>query len=354
MSRFVVEKAPKEPTYPSDGKTPELSSRPADQQLGRGVRPGQHDWRPASAFETCGLIVKELRPKQWVKNLIAFAPLLFSRNFDNGGLFLSATACVAAFSLVSGGVYVLNDLADVEADRRHPIKCERPIASGRLSSSVALSIAILVIVLGLALSYAVRPTLLIVTLSYLALSLLYCFVLKHQVILDVFGIAGGFLLRAVAGAVAVHVSTSGWFLACTCLGALFLALEKRRQELTVLGDDSCNHRKSLGGYSLALLDRMEGIVVPSLLTAYAFYSFLSFHGQWMMLTLPFVLYGVMRYQFLSVRTTSTGQPEDVFWSDKPIQVTIVLWLLTCALVVYEVPQRLHVEALKLDSLGVAR
>jgi 4-hydroxybenzoate polyprenyltransferase len=296
------------------------------------VQPG-----PVSAPEMLGLVIKAMRPKQWTKNLIAYAPLLFSMHIHETHLLALATACVASFCLVSGAVYLLNDVLDAEADRLHPTKCKRPIASGKLPASVALIACVIAVIAGVTISFLVRPTLAVVTIAYLALSLSYTTMLKHKVILDVFAIAGGFVLRAVAGAVAVSVPTSGWFLLCTSLGALFLALEKRRQELNVLGDKSLAHRRSLGLYSKELLDRLEGIIVPSLVTSYAFYSFQSSHGEAMLLTVPFVLYGVMRYQFLSTQSTITGSPEEVLFKDRAIQLTILLWVATCALVIYQGP-----------------
>lgn len=307
---------------------------------------------PFQALETLRLLVKAARPKQWAKNLIVFAPLIFSRNLDHPVLVLYATLCAFAFCLVSGAVYIINDVADFESDRQHPSKCARPIASGRLGKKIALAFALLLIVLGLALSYVVRPSLVLVTATYLMVSLLYCHALRHRVILDVFGIAAGFVLRAVSGAVAIGVASSGWFLCCTSLGALFLALEKRRQEMRILGDDAGDHRKALDGYSPDLLDRMESLIVPSLLTSYAFYSFMSFHGQWMMLTVPFVLYGVMRYQYLSVHSQKTAQPEDVLFSDRPIQITILCFLATSILVIYGLPGWVAAAFQTMDSYRI--
>lgn len=292
---------------------------------------------PASPLKMLGLIIKAMRPKQWAKNLVAYAPLLFSMHIHELHLLALATACVVSFCLVSGAVYLLNDVLDADADRLHPTKRNRPIASGKLPAPIALTACVIAVCIGIAISFLVRPTLAVVTLSYFALSLSYTTVLKHTVILDVFAIAGGFVLRAVAGAVAVSVPTSGWFLLCTSLGALFLALEKRRQELNVLGDKSLAHRRSLGLYSKELLDRLESIIVPSVVTSYAFYSFQSSHGEAMLLTVPFVLYGVMRYKFLSVNSTITGSPEEVLFKDKAIQTTIILWVATCALVIYQGP-----------------
>ena len=306
---------------------------------------------PARA-QSWTVLIKLLRPKQWTKNLIAYAPLLFAIKIHEGSLFLLATLCVVALCLVSGGVYVLNDVLDVEADKLHPKKKLRPIASGQVTVPTATAIGATAVVLGLGISFLVRPTLCLVVLVFLGLNLLYTTVLKHHAIVDVFAIAANFVLRAVAGAVAVHVPVSGWFLLCTTLGALFLALEKRRQELDLLGEQSLQHRKSLRIYSPELLDRMEALVVASLLTSYAFYSFLSVHGHWMMLTVPFVIYGIMRYQLLSVEHKLTGSPEEVLLKDRPIQVTVLAWIVTSALVVYGAPNLLKPLSQAVDSLQV--
>jgi 4-hydroxybenzoate polyprenyltransferase len=285
-------------------------------------------------FTTLALLFWAMRPKQWTKNLIAFAPLLFAGKLGQPELILATSFCVLAFCLVSGGLYVFNDLLDRENDRVHPTKCLRPIASGRLDHGVAFAFAIFAVVAGLTICFAVRPSLSLIALLYMSCTLSYSLYLKHSAILDVFMIATGFVLRAIAGAMAICVPISGWFLLCTSLGALYLALEKRRKEILMLGADSHQHRKVLSNYSIASLDRMESIVVPSLVTSYMFYSFLSSHGEWMLLTVPPVIYGIMRYQMLSDHASLTASPEEVLWKDRPIQVAIVAWLTVSALVVY--------------------
>lgn len=279
--------------------------------------------------------LRVLRPKQWTKNLIAYAPLLFAAKAQQLALLESATLCVMAFCLVSSSIYIVNDILDREADKVHPTKCKRPIASGQIPVSTAWVLAAIIAPSGLFLAFMVRPSLILVLLAYLGLTVSYSLVLKHVAILDVLSIAAGFLLRAVAGAVAVRVPMSGWFLLCTGLGAIYLALEKRRRELSLLKNTADVHRKALHAYSATLLDRMESLILPSLLTSYVFYSFLSIHGQWMMLTVPFVIYGLMRYQELSCGEDSlTGTPEEVLLKDRPIQAAVILWLLTCIGVVY--------------------
>lgn len=280
------------------------------------------------------VLVKLLRPRQWTKNLIAFAPALFAGRLFDEQVVLHTTMCVVALCFVSGAVYVFNDCLDVEADRKHPTKCKRPLASGQVTVPMAATVGVLALVSSLIIAYVTRPALTLVLFTYLLLQVAYTARLKHRIVLDAFCIAAGFVLRALGGAAAAHVQLSAWFLLCTSLGALFLALEKRRQEFRTLGADAASHRKVLAKYSPELLDRMEATIVPSLLTAYAFYSFQSQYGQWMMITVPMVLYGILRYQVLSVRETTTGSPEEVLLKDRPIQTTILLWLFACMSVVY--------------------
>jgi len=287
--------------------------------------------RPSVSAKT---YVRLLRPRQWSKNLIAFAPALFAGRLFDGYVVTHVSMCVVALCLISAAVYVFNDILDADADRLHPVKCKRPVAAGLIGKQTAFVVGLLCLILSLAVGYLTRPALSLVLLAYLLLQVAYVAKLKHHIILDVFCIATGFVLRALAGGAAAHVPPSAWFLLCTSLGALFLALEKRRQEIKSLGSDAAGHRKVLGRYSIDLLDRMEAAIVPSLITAYAFYSFQSQYGQWMMVTVPMVLYGVLRYQVLSVRETNTGTPEEVLLKDRPIQCTIVLWVLACMSVVY--------------------
>lgn len=286
---------------------------------------------------TASAIVRGMRLKQWPKNLIIFAPLLFSGHLLEYGRACDAAGCFVAFCLISSGVYVVNDIVDVTADRQHPLKRFRPVASGALTIRMAFILASTLVLAGLAMAYLLRPTLLVVCLCYIALSLSYSLWLKRFAVIDAMIIAAGFLLRAVAGAVVVKVWLSSWLLVCTSLAALFLALEKRRQELRLMPDGSLAHRISLKGYSVALISRLEGLVLPSLLTSYALWSFQAEHGVAMLTTFPFVLYGIMRYQFLSERGTTTGAPEEVLWNDRPIQITLALWVATCAVIIYGQP-----------------
>ena len=292
-----------------------------------------------------------LRPRQWTKNFIAFALLLFSHRFSDMEAFTAVSACTACFCLVSGSVYVANDIKDREADAKHPAKRLRPIASGRVSVGTARMIGITALIIGLVGGFLVRPTVGLTLLLYLLLQVAYNGWLKKQPILDVFSIAAGFVLRAVAGGAAGHVALSAWFLLCTTLGALFLAVEKRRQELKVLGQKAGQHRAVFDKYSFELISRMEAVVVPSLITSYAIYSFNSPSSQWMMITVPFVMYGKFRYQLLSTTRNVTGAPEDVLLKDRPIQISILLWILTSVGVIYGwIPYTVQLIVDQVDSL----
>ncbi len=300
-------------------------------------------------------VLKVLRPRQWTKNLIAFAPLLFAGRLEDRDA-LSATAlCCLSLCLVSGSIYVVNDIKDRESDAKHPTKKNRPIASGKVSVPVATTIAVIALLGGLILGFMIRPVVCGILVSYVFLQVLYNFVLKRHAILDIMSIATGFVLRALAGGAAAHVMLSGWFLICTSLGALFLAIEKRRQELIVLGVGADSIRKSLDKYSLELINRMESLIVPSLVTSYCIYCFFSPSGQWMLITAPFVVYGIMRYQLLSATQKSTETPEEVLIKDKSIQVCILLWVVVSISVVHGyLPIAVSELEKAVDSLSIFR
>jgi 4-hydroxybenzoate polyprenyltransferase len=262
--------------------------------------------------------------------------VLFAARIFEPQPFTATCICAIAFCLVSSAIYLLNDVLDREQDRIHPRKKNRPIAQGRISPSVALTTAMISALAGIFLAALIKPSCAILVLTYCGVMLCYASFLKHVVLLDIMIVAAGFVLRAVAGGVAAGVPLSGWFLLCTSFGALFLALEKRRHEITTLSASAQDHRTVLEDYSTGLIDRIESIVVSGLLNCYIFYSFLSYHGQWMMVTVPFVFYGVIRYQLLSKQAALTGTPEEVLLKDGPTQVTIVLWLLASAAVLYNV------------------
>jgi len=285
-----------------------------------------------------------LRPGQWTKNLFVFAGLLFGNAPLGRSLFDArslghATAAFAIFCGLSGVVYLVNDIMDREADRRHPLKAQRPIASGELPVAVAVAGAFAIGGVALAGSAWLGRWSLIVAASYLGLQVLYSGLLKHIVILDVLSISFGFVLRAVAGAVTVEVDISHWLLVCTTLLALFIALAKRRHEIVLLADQATTHRPILREYSPYLLDQMIGVVTASTLIAYIFYTISpetqqKFGTSLLELTIPFPLYGIFRYLYLVHQREGGGSPADLLLTDRPLLLCVALWALAVALILY--------------------
>jgi 4-hydroxybenzoate polyprenyltransferase len=281
------------------------------------------------------------RPKQWTKNLLLFAALLFAGRFrELGDWALALQACVA-YVFLSASVYALNDARDAESDRRHPQKKSRPVASGRVSPLEALFLSVLWAVIGLTLAGLLGRLSLGLAVGYLALSTLYTHWTKHQVILDVLSLSGGFVLRAAAGAAALAVPISEWLLLCTTLLALFMGLLKRRAELVAVPLGSVGRRRSLEHYSLPLLDQMIAVAASATLVAYALYAFSSRtaeRGPWMMLTIPHVIYGIYRYLYLAHQKGLGAEPEKALLSDQGLQWTLFLYVATSALIVWLAPR----------------
>ena len=283
-------------------------------------------------------IVVSLRPRQWAKNLFVLAGLIFAQKLFTP-LIWRALAAFLIFCALSGAIYLFNDVADRERDRLHPAKRTRPIAAGRLPVAVAMGVALGLIVGGLAASALISWELALVGKIYVGLLLAYSAWLKHLVIVDVLAVACGFVLRAVAGAVAIDVEISGWLLICTILLALFLALGKRRYEYLALRDDAASHRPILAEYSAGLLDQMIAVVTASTVTAYALYTMspetvAKFHTHWLPITLPFVLYGIFRYLYLLYRRQLGGNPSELFLHDRPLLIDAVLWMVAVLVIVY--------------------
>lgn len=280
-----------------------------------------------------------LRPEQWTKNVVVFAALGFGMQlFDPRALARTVLAFIV-FCGLSGVVYLMNDVADREGDRRHPLKARRPIASGDLSPGAALTAAAIIAAGALGLAFWLGVRFAIVSAVYLALLAAYSKQLKHVVILDVMTLAIGFVLRAVAGAVVINVAISHWLLVCTILLALFLALSKRRHELVLLADGATEHRRILGEYSPYLLDQMIGVVTASTLIAYIFYTISpetqqKFQTQWLGLTIPFPLYGIFRYLYLVHRREGGGSPTAMLMNDRPLLVCVALWAIAVVVIIY--------------------
>jgi len=276
------------------------------------------------------LLVRAMRPRQWTKNLLVFAGIIFGERLLDPAARLQALGAFGVFCALSSAVYLVNDVRDREADRVHPSKSRRPIASGDLSVNTALFAALVLTGIGLAVSLAIGPAFAMIASAYVLLMGWYTLGLKHVVILDVIALAGGFVLRAAGGAVAVHVVFSHWLLLLTLLLALFLALSKRRAELVALSDDAHTHRKSLGEYSPYLLDQMIGVVTASTLLAYAFYTIspetiAKFGTDRLLWTVPFPLYGIFRYLYLVHQREGGGSPSDTLLEDRPILICVALW-----------------------------
>jgi 4-hydroxybenzoate polyprenyltransferase len=280
-----------------------------------------------------------LRPGQWSKNLVIFAGVLFGRRLFDPGAVIHAVAAFVVFCLLSGVVYLVNDLADRESDRQHPLKAKRPIASGALPVGVAIAAAIPFGASALVAAFLIGWPFAVVAMAYVALQLAYSVALKHIVIIDVLTIAIGFVLRAVAGAAAVNVEISHWLLVCTILLALFIALAKRRHEIVLLAGGATSHRPILGEYSAYLLDQMIGVVTASTLISYIFYTIspetqAKFGTQWLGLTIPFPLYGIFRYLYLVHLREGGGSPADLLLTDRPLLTCVALWALAVALIIY--------------------
>ena len=278
-----------------------------------------------------------LRPRQWTKNLIVFAAPLFAFSLDWQSLMASLLAFVL-FCAASSSFYLFNDIADVKSDRLHPIKCQRPIAAGQVKIPIAITMAILLLLIAFIVGLLQSPILDHILIAYAILQVTYNLKLKHTAILDILVIAIGFVLRAYAGAAATGIVLSVWFIFCTAMLALFLAVEKRKAELRLLQHRGGKTRAVLKHYSLTLLTRMESMVTTGTLMGYALWSSgPQVNGAvtpWMMLTFPFVLSGIFRYQMLSEqqkevsKSGKTERPEEVLLTDVPMLLTVLAWVIT--------------------------
>jgi len=277
-------------------------------------------------------LLRSLRPHQWTKNLFVFAALVFSEHQklrDLDSVFRASVAFVI-FCLLSGVVYLVNDVHDREADRLHPTKSRRPIAAGDLSPTAAVISAVVLGIAALAASFALSPWFLLVAAVYLGLLTIYSMSFKHVVILDVITLAMGFVLRAIGGAVAIDVPFSNWLLLLMLLLALFLGLSKRRSELVSLAGDATGHRRSLAEYSPYLLDQMIGVVTASTVLAYAFYTISpdtqsKFGTDKLLYTVPFTIYGIFRYLYLVHQRAGGGNPSELLVTDRPLLACVALW-----------------------------
>lgn len=283
--------------------------------------------------------VRTLRPKQWTKNFFVFVPLVFSvKLFDVNSLIISLKAFIS-FCLVSGALYTLNDLCDLKEDQLHPVKKNRPLASGQLTKRSAYVIIAVAAATSLALAFSINLSFLLIILIYVLMQTLYSSWLKHVVIIDIFMVAAGFFLRVIAGALAIKVEISSWLIICTILLALFLSMTKRRHEFLILVDKAREHRPSLKEYNPYLLDQMISVVTASTLIAYCLYTISDdtvrkFGSRNLIFTTPFVLYGIFRYLYLVHQKDQGGTPEEMILRDKPLLINIVLWILAILFILY--------------------
>lgn len=274
-------------------------------------------------------LIKTMRPRQWPKNLFVYVPLFFDRQFDDLSAVLAATGAFVLLCLMSSAVYIMNDLADIESDREHPVKKNRPLPAGELNPTVAAVVAVVMAVFSLVAGYFISPLLAVILLAYLIVQIAYTFWLKHVVLLDAMVIATGFILRIAAGVVVIEVERfSPWLYVFGGFLALFMALGKRRHELILLGGGAGSHRPILDDYSVQLVDSLQFVVMTTAVVAYSLYTFLAEgvpENHVMMLTIPFVVYGIFRYLYLIQIKQEGGAPEDILLRDRALQIDLVLY-----------------------------
>ncbi|MFQ5973397.1 MAG: decaprenyl-phosphate phosphoribosyltransferase [Alphaproteobacteria bacterium] len=295
--------------------------------------------RHSGAAASLRLLIVSARPWEWSKNAFLFAALLFAKRLTDRESVESVALAFGLYCLATTGVYLINDVIDRDEDREHPRKRSRPAASGALPVGTAVAAAALLMLAAVAGAFALRAPFGVVVSAYVLLMLAYSKWLKHVVIVDVFAIATGFVLRVVGGAVVIDVTMSHWLLICTLLLALFLGFSKRRGELLALAEGASRHRRVLTDYSPPFLDMMIGIVTSATVVAYTLYTVSEetiekFHTDKLLLTLPFVLYGIFRYLYLVYRHDRGDNPARALFRDAPLLASVVAWGVVSALIVY--------------------
>lgn len=288
-----------------------------------------------SPVTTVNGLFREIRPWQWYKQGVMFLGIVFSRNLLNVDAWVSLLTGVVAFTAVASATYIFNDISDLEEDRKHPEKCHRPIASGQVSVPAAAAFGVCLTVVGLAAAYSLGPLFIAVLFAYLGQNALYSLYLKQVAFVDILIVATGFVLRAIAGVVAIDVFLSPWLIVSTFLLALVLALGKRRDELD-LATEPGTTREVLGEYADGNLDHLLVVSIATLLMAYSLYTF-SQTSHLMMLTLPFAFFGVFRYHHLVYTSGVGGQPEYLL-TDTPSVLNLVCWGIVAVGILYDVPE----------------
>lgn len=323
-----------------------LPSAPILEPLPTSVEPEvRSDHRGSGDSSGLAAIVSSLRLHQWVKNALLFASLVFSGQLMDAGSLLTACAGFVVFCLSSSGVYLVNDIIDRQADCRHPVKRRRPVASGRLSVTTAMTLSLVFLTVGIAGGFAIGFAFGCIVCLYVAQNLAYSLTLKRVAILDIMMIAGGFVLRAVAGAVAISVTASPWMVICCLMLALFVACGKRRHELNLLRGQAASHRENLNEYTPELLDLMMAITGCAGVMTYVLYTLSPWaYGRYgsyaLVLTVPTVLYGVFRFLYLVHRNNEGGEPSQLFVTDKGLLINALVWLAVTCFAVYAPPELL--------------
>ncbi len=284
-------------------------------------------------------LLEAMRPRQWSKNVFVLAGIVFAGRLFDRGAQLRVMACFAVFCAASSAVYLVNDVADRESDAHHPLKRQRPVASGRLRPAVAISAALVLTAGALFWAAKLNPETLVITAAYLGSTFAYSFGLKRVFLIDVMIVAAGFVLRAAAGAAAIDAEISPWLLVCSFLLALYLALGKRRSELVLLGDGAPTHRVALGRYSLPLVDSWLTALAGASIVSYAIYTQSArtverFGTSDLLYTIPFVIYALFRYQHHVVREDAGGDPGSLLMQDRALWLAVLGWAITAAVVIY--------------------
>ncbi len=286
-------------------------------------------------------VIRLIRIKQWIKNLFLFAPLIFSQHLFESDYFSKVFIGFITFCFLSSAVYILNDIADAESDRRHPIKKDRPIASGEIKIPIALLLAVLLIFLVVISAVNQNYKFNLALFSYLGVNIAYTYKFKNVVLLDIFSIAFGFMVRIIAGAWIVNIEVSSWLILCTLFLSLFLAITKRRSEITLVEEQQLNDtRKVLSDYSVAFADQMSTIVASGAVISYALYTVSertreTFNTEYLIFTTPFVVFGIFRYLYLVHKKNLGENPTAVVTTDMPMIINLFLWLLSAILIIYK-------------------
>lgn len=292
-----------------------------------------------SYIRTLKYVLLSMKPEQWIKNSFVFAALLFSQNLLNLSKDIKAIVGFIIFCMITSCAYIINDLIDLEKDKLHPTKSRRPLASGSLNKTTAVTIIVLLCFTGLFLAFYMNSLFGIIVLTYLLLNIGYSLYLKNVVILDVVTISAGFVLRVLGGAIIISVTASQWLVLCTILLSLFLGFSKRRHELVLLEDKASTHRKVLSYYDKYFLDQMIAVVTASTLICYALYTMSkdtieNLGTSKLIYTVPFVLYGIFRYLYLVHQKEEGGNPTEVIFTDKPMIINVILWVITSVMFIY--------------------